>query len=122
MVLREFGAAQYETVMDWPYRLIVRGIQIERQRVAAAQLMHLRLGAIADGMEQGKEYVRGQDDPLPTGREGYYRLERYSNMVTALERVAEPWNYTAERERVRRIEDSEAKWDALGRLLGGMQA
>lgn len=121
-MLREFGTAQYETVMNWPYRLIVRGIQIERQRVAAAQVMRLRLQAVADGMEQGKKYVPGSKDPPPDPNSARYDLTPYIKTVESLERVAYPWKYTLEKLIARRIAEEDADFEKFERELGRLQA
>lgn len=120
-MLREFGTAQFETVMSWPYRLIVRGVQIERQREAAQQLTRLRLTALADGMEQGKEYIPGANDPKPKAGDGKYSLKRFQDTVDALERQAEPWA-AAERQRLRRKAEQDAKWERAKAAMRGLQA
>lgn len=121
LVLREFGAGQYETVMRWPYRLIVRGVQIERQREAGRKLAALRLQALADGMEQGKEYVLGKDDPKPKSTDGHYSLKRFRDAEDALERQAEPW-VAEERQRQRRVAEQEEKWRRAKAAIRGISA
>lgn len=121
-MLREFGAAQYREVMTWPYRLIVRGIQIERQREAEAQLTRLRLQAIADGVELGKEYVPGQDDPKPTGKEGHWSRKPYLSTERALERAARPWEHTTEKLIARRIAEEAAEFEKFERDIAQVRA
>lgn len=107
--------------MTWPYRLIVRGVQIERQREAGQRLATLRLQALADGMEQGKEYVPGKDDPKPKSGEGHYSLKRFRDVEDALERQAEPW-VAEERQRQRRVAEQEEKWRRAKAAMRGFSA
>lgn len=108
--------------MNWPYRLIVRGIQIERQLAAADQLARLRLQAVADGMEQGKKYVPGSKDPPPDPNGPKYDLTPYLKLVAALERAAEPWNHTLEKRIARRIAEEEADFERFEREMGRLRA
>lgn len=116
MVLRYYGAAAYAEVMDWPQRLIMRGIEIEQQREAARQLEHLRLSALSDGMEQGREYVPDPSEEKPKSS-AHYDLARYRRVEDALELRAYPWA-AAHRHRERAIAEADAKWAQLDRLFG----
>jgi hypothetical protein len=102
--------------MEWPYRLILRGIQIEDQREAARQLIALRLAAFSDGMEQGREYVPDPKDEKPSSK-AHYSLARFQKIEDQLEARAAPWA-AAERQRQQALAVTEAKWSAFGRLVG----
>ncbi|MFK7601889.1 hypothetical protein ACI3L1_06720 [Deinococcus sp. SM5_A1] len=95
--------------MTWPYRLIVRGVQIERQREAAAQLARLRLTAVADSTDLGREYV---DPDNPGGQadtsKPHHTLRPYLRTQDALERAAEPWQHTEDALIRRRIREEDA--------------
>lgn len=108
--------------MTWPYRLIVRGVQIERQREAAEQLTRLRLQAVADGMEQGKKYVPGSKDPPADPGGPRYDLTPYLKLTEALDRQARPWHYTLELMIARREMEEAADFERLEQVMGGMQA
>ncbi|EYB67020.1 hypothetical protein DEIPH_ctg052orf0015 [Deinococcus phoenicis] len=107
----------------WPYRLILRGVVIERQREAAAQLAHLRLQAVADGMDQGREYV---DPEHPDGQtdtsQPHYSLRPYQRTVERLERLAEPWHYSETAQVRRREREEEAAFERFERAMGGLRA
>lgn len=109
--MREFGPAAYREVLGWPYRLIVRGVQIERQREAASQLTRLRLSAVADGMEQGKIYVAGSKDPPPDPNGPRYDLKPYKRLEELLDRQARPWEYTLAKLIARREAEEAADFD-----------
>lgn len=102
--------------MTWPYRLILRGIVIEGQREAGRQLEYLRLSAVADGMEQGREYVPDPSEEKSKSS-AHYSLARYQAEVDRLELRAEPWA-AEQRHRARQKAAQDAKWDAMGSLFG----
>lgn len=122
MILRELGPALYDAAICWPHRLIVRAIAIERQRDAAQKLAHLRLMALADHMEAGREYVRGKDDPKPKPTDGYYSLKRFQSMEEALENLAEPWAVEFKKEQKRKAREAEqaAKWERAKAAFRGV--
>lgn len=122
--MRVFGASAYAEMMRLPTRAIQRFAQIQGERQAAEQLSSLRLMAVADGMEQGREYKPGPNDPKPKKGDGHYSLQRYRDLEDALERQAEPW-VAAERQRRRRLREQDAKWAKLREAMGvggGIQA
>ncbi|GGO22222.1 hypothetical protein [Deinococcus humi] len=105
--------------MTWPYRLIVRGVQIERQREAAAQLARLRLSAVADSTDLGREYV---DPDNPSGQadtsKPHHTLRPYLQTEQALERTAEPWRYTEDALIRRRIREEDADFARFEQAMG----
>lgn len=115
--MRVFGAGAYAEMMRLPLRALQRFAEIQGERDAGEQLARLRLMGLADGVEQGKEYVRGKDDPKPKAGAGHYSLKRYQDMLDALERRAQPWA-AAERQRQRRVAEQEAKWEKMRRAMG----
>lgn len=117
--MRVFGAAAYRDMMSLPVRAISRFAEIQGEREAAKQLTWLRLMAVADGLEQGKEYIPGKDDPKPKPGAGHYSLKRYIDTLEQLERQAEPW--AAEKRIVeRRRAEEERRWANLkAAMLGG---
>ena len=122
--MRVFGASAYAEMMQLPMRALQRFAQIQGERQAGEQLARLRLMAAADGMEQGREYRPGPNDPKPKKGDGHYSLQRYRDLEDALERQAEPWA-AAERQRRRRLREQDAKWAKLREAMGvggGIQA
>lgn len=103
--------------MALPERLILRAVEIEQQRRAESALERLQLSAIADGTEQGRRYVRGKNDPTPTGDEGYYSTEPYQRAVELLERQARPWLYTIDKLIARRLKEEEEDFLRLEQLM-----
>ncbi|MBZ9713750.1 hypothetical protein [Deinococcus multiflagellatus] len=119
--MREYGAAAYASVIVWPYRLILRGIEIERQREAAHNLARLRLQAVADGLDQGREYVPDPNDPAPTST-AHYTLKPYLTTLEQLDEAAHPWRYTLEMRIRRREREEAAAFDELERAIGRLPA
>lgn len=115
--MRVFGPVAYASLITLPARAIARFAEIEAERDAAQQLARLRLMALADGLEQGKEYVRGKDDPQPKAGAGYYSLKRYIEATEELERRAEPWS-AEYKQRLRREREQEQRWAALKAAMG----
>lgn len=115
--MRVFGAAAYRDMMALPVRAIARFAEIQSERDAAQQLTRLRLMATADGMEQGREYVPGRDDPKPKPGAGHYSLKRYVELVESLERRAEPWAADA-RQAQRRAAEERERWAKLKAAMG----
>lgn len=115
--MRTFGAGAYAQMMGLPMRAIQRFAEIQGECRAAERLAQLRLMAVADGMEQGKDYVPGSDDPKPRKGAGHYSLKRYRELEDQLERQAEPW-VAAKRQRLRRIAEQDAKWAKLREAMG----
>lgn len=120
-MIREYGAQAYAAVMTWPHRLIVRGIHIERQRDAAAQITRLRLNAVADGLDQGREYVPDPNDPAPRSS-AHYSLRPYRETLDALDAAAHPWRHTLAARIRRREREEAAAFDAFEAAVGRMTA
>lgn len=120
--MREYGPVAYAAVIGWPYRLILRGITVGRQRRAARQLDRLRLTAVADGMDQGREYVDPEHPGGADTSKAHYTVKPYLRAERALEQAAEPWRWTEEAVRRRREREEAADFDLLERNLGGMRA
>lgn len=118
-MIREFGAAAYAEVMTWPRRLILRAIEIERERQAAQREAFLTDVGMGDQMDLGRRYV----DPKAKKDAGgaYYDLSPFNRHRDALARMARPWEYTPEAVQERREAAEDALWQKF-QEVGGMRA
>ena len=108
--------------MTWPYRLILRAAEIEEQREAERQHARLTLSAIADGMDQGRDYVPGKNDPPADANSAHYDPTPYRRTAEALLRRARPWEYTLDKLIARRMAEEEAEFDKFEQDIGRLQA
>lgn len=118
--MRVFGAAAYPAMMRLPLRAVARFAEIEGERSASQQLAYLRLSALSDGMEQGREYVPDPNEPKSKSK-AHYSLKRYLDMEARLELRAEPWS-APERQRRQRVAEQEKKWAKMRRAMGAGRA
>lgn len=119
-MIRHFGVAAYAEVMMWPWRLIVRAVQVQREADAEVRLARLADASMADSMELGRRYVDPAHPPQPGG--AHYDLSAYQRHQDALARQARPWEYTEAAVRRRREAEEERDWDNYAKAIGGARA
>lgn len=92
---------------------------MERRRRAVARWEAFEDASMTDQVDQGRDYVRGTDEPKPDGKYGYHTLKPFIEHRQRLLREAYPEQFTPEAERARAIQASEERWAQLESLLGG---
>lgn len=102
-----------------PPALIPVAVQAERQRRAVQRYQAFEDAIYSDHSKQAQEYIPGRNEPKDNPDIGRYSLAPMLSHRDQLRRLAFPEEYTPEREREREIARSEARWEALDRLLGG---
>lgn len=93
-MIRVFGLAAYPELIRQPYRLLLRGAEIEGERGAAQRLARVQDGRIADGLKLGREWVRGRKEKADPDA-GYWTLAPLFRHEEQLDRLARPWAHTA---------------------------
>lgn len=89
--------------MRRPLELIMRAAEITGETEAARRILALYDASFASGLKRGQKYVDPKASESDLKDAPYHDFEPLNEYITEIRRLAEPWNYTPEAMKRRRL-------------------